>query len=34
LMLRCAEDGLELDYVPLEGAVRRGSRPPRLTPRK
>jgi hypothetical protein len=32
LMLRCAAAGLELDYVPLEGAVRHGERPPKLEP--
>ena len=32
LMLRCAAAGLELDYVPLEGAVRHGKRPPKLEP--
>jgi hypothetical protein len=30
LMLRCAENGQELTYVELEGAVRRGPRPPKL----
>ena len=30
LMLRCARAGQELDYVPLDGALRRGSRPPKL----
>ncbi len=34
LMLRCVEAGIELDYVPLAGAVRHGQRPPRLTPLK
>jgi hypothetical protein len=33
LMLRCVEQGLELDYVPIAGAVRQGRRPPRLVPR-
>jgi hypothetical protein len=33
LMLRCADSGLELDYVPIAGAVRQGKRPPRLAPR-
>ena len=33
LMLRCVEDGLELDYVPVAGAVCQGKRPPRLVPR-
>ena len=32
LLLRCAREGRELDYVPVEGAMRRGSRPPRLEP--
>ena len=31
LMLRCAQARLELDYVPVESAIRRGPRPPRLT---
>jgi hypothetical protein len=30
LMLRCAEEGPELTYVPVEGAVRHGRRPPKL----
>ena len=30
LMLRCVDDGRELEYIPVEGAVRRGKRPPRL----
>jgi hypothetical protein len=33
LMLRCADDARELEYVPIEGRTRRGSRPPRLPPR-
>ena len=33
LMLRAAQDGLELAYAPVEGAVRHGPRPPRLAPR-
>ncbi len=33
LMLRCADDGEELEYVPIDGRTRRGPRPPRLTPR-
>jgi hypothetical protein len=33
LMLRCAADGTELEYVPVLGAVRRGARPPKLSPR-
>jgi len=32
LMLRCVAAGLELDYLPLEGAVRHGARPPKLEP--
>ena len=32
LMLRCVQAGRELGYVPLVGAERRGSRPPRLVP--
>jgi hypothetical protein len=32
LMLRCAESGEELSYVTVEGAVRRGARPPKLNP--
>jgi hypothetical protein len=34
LMLRCAADGTELDYIPVLGAIRRGSRPAKLTPRR
>jgi len=34
LMLRCVESGDELEYVAIEGAVRRGPRPPKLTPLK
>jgi hypothetical protein len=30
LMLRCARDGSELEYEPVDGAVRHGKRPPRL----
>ena len=30
LMLRCAREGTELDYIPAHNAVRRGRRPPRL----
>jgi hypothetical protein len=30
LMLRCVGDGRELEYLKVEGAVRRGRRPPRL----
>jgi hypothetical protein len=32
LLLRQASDGVELEYVPVLGAVRHGSRPPRLPP--
>ena len=32
LMLRCVDAGVELDYVPLAGAVRHGQRPPKLAP--
>jgi hypothetical protein len=32
LLLRCVADGVELDYGPLAGAVRRGARPPKLAP--
>lgn len=34
LLLRCVDAGTELEYVPLGGTPRRGSRPPRLEPRK
>jgi hypothetical protein len=34
LMLRCAQAGLELDYVSVDSAVRRGPRPPRLSTKK
>ena len=30
LMLRCARDKRELDYIPIAGATRHGSRPPKL----
>lgn len=33
LMLRCVEDRRELAYIPVIDAVRRGTRPPKLTPR-
>jgi hypothetical protein len=33
LMLRCADDARELEYVPVDGRARRGTRPPRLEPR-
>jgi hypothetical protein len=32
LMLRCADSGDELGYVPVAGAVRHGKRPPKLAP--
>lgn len=32
LLLRAAAAGAELDYVPVVGAVRHGSRPPKLEP--
>ena len=32
LMLRAAASGEELEYAPVAGAVRRGSRPPKLDP--
>ncbi len=34
LMLRCAADKTELDYIPISGAVRRGKRPEKLVPRR
>ncbi|MFL6569637.1 MAG: hypothetical protein ACJ8LI_10745 [Chthoniobacterales bacterium] len=34
LLLRCAVDGCELDYIPVAGAVRHGKRPPKLAPRR
>ncbi len=33
LLLRQVEDGEELEYIPVAGAVRRGSRPPKLVPK-
>ena len=30
LLLRCAQSGTPLDYVPVRGAVRHGARPPKL----
>ena len=32
LMLRSVQEGRELEYIPVVGATRRGSRPPRLLP--
>lgn len=34
LLLRCAVDGRELNYIPIAGAVRKGKRPPKLEPRR
>ena len=34
LMLRCVDAGTELRYEPVDGAVRRGTRPPKLAPRR
>lgn len=34
LMLRQVDAGVELEYIPVRGATRRGARPPRLTPRR
>jgi len=34
LMLRCAESGTELTYVPVDERSRHGPRPPRLEPRR
>jgi hypothetical protein len=34
LLLRCVEDGTELCYVTVTGTRRRGTRPPRLEPRR
>jgi hypothetical protein len=34
LLLRCVDEGRELDYAPVAGAIRHGARPPRLPPRK
>ena len=34
LLLRCAVDRRELDYIPVLGAVRKGKRPPKLEPRR
>jgi len=33
ILLRAARDGVELDYAPVEGAIRRGPRTPRLEAR-
>ncbi len=34
LLLRSAADRCELNYIPVSGAVRKGKRPPKLTPRR
>jgi hypothetical protein len=34
LLLRCAADRCELNYIPVSGAVRHGKRPPKLAPRR
>ena len=34
LMLRQAEDREELEYIPAEGAVLHGTKPPKLAPRR
>ncbi len=34
LLLRCAVDRRELEYIPVKGAVRKGKRPPKLEPRR
>ncbi|WP_394840432.1 hypothetical protein LVJ94_27805 [Pendulispora rubella] len=34
LMLRCVQSGTELPYIPVLGATRRGTRPPKLEPRR
>jgi hypothetical protein len=34
LLLRCAHDDVELNYAPVRGAVRHGTRPPKLSPRR
>ena len=34
LMLRCTDEGRELDYAPVATSVRHGERPPRLQPRR
>jgi hypothetical protein len=33
LMLRCVDEGRELENVPIDGSIRRGQRPPKLQPR-
>jgi hypothetical protein len=34
LLLRCADAGTELEYVRIDGTPRRGTRPPKLEPRR
>jgi hypothetical protein len=34
LLLRCAVDRTELSYIPVQGAARKGKRPPKLEPRR
>lgn len=34
LMLRCADDDRELEYVPVDDVPRHGTRPPKLPPRR
>src|SRR3954465_10904443 len=34
LLLRCAADGQELEYIAVAGAGRKGKRPPKLPPRR
>jgi hypothetical protein len=34
LMLRCVDEGSELEYIPVRSATRRGPRPARLAPRR
>jgi hypothetical protein len=34
LLLRCAVDRIELSYISVAGAVRKGKRPPKLEPRR
>ena len=34
LMLRCAADKVELEYISVSGAIRHGKRPPKLVPRR
>lgn len=34
LLLRCVDHGVELTYIPIKGAARKGARPPRLPPRR